>query len=229
MPSFRALGLTGAIALATVGGATATAFASGAAPTPGNQALRLDSYEPNNDGAAGPVRGVSLPNNKLFVAEVQGTFSYYSAINWVHPQHPWHIVCGTALAAPMFQSPDRPQGGKVGFDAEFVFGRPWRVRRCNRARLPVRWGNFQINTGFGWSHHDPLGGIPTAPSAEHAYSYALRGTGSRPRFRLLDRQTDDNYGVLHIHIRRAVPGDCANDGWQLFGSRSQQACQSATS
>jgi hypothetical protein len=183
----------------------------------------LDSYHAGG-GKYTPAASsrISLQEG-LYVAVVQGTFSYYGAINFVVPQPPWTVLCGTPEGAPQFSSAGG--AGPVGFDSEFVFARPWTAELCNQAKLPVRWLNFQEKFGPGdWGHPATL--TPqSAPAPSHAYEYAVPGRkGKKAAFRLLDIDTRDNYGSLHISLRAATAADCGGTQWQAFGVGSEAEC-----
>ena len=87
----------------------------------------------------------SLTPGKLYVATVQGTISYYGALNYLHPQAPFDRVCGLPEAAPMF--PSAAGSGRVSDDAQFIFSY-LSARPCTIA-LPEQRGNFKVNTGPG--------------------------------------------------------------------------------
>jgi hypothetical protein len=185
----------------------------------------LDSYHAGKKTFTPPASSEAKLQNGLYVATVQGTFSYYAAINFAVPQAPWTILCGTPEEAPEFGSAGG--SGKVGFDAEFVISRPWLPEPCAQAKLPVKWINFQMNSGTGvWAHPDALG-APTAPTPHHTYEYALVGhKHHKVSFRLFDIATRDNYGSLHISLREATAADCAGTKYEAFGLSSEAECLS---
>lgn len=203
---------------------SATGVATAKLPTSNN--LRLDAYEPNNDGFAGPVTSKILPAGTHWVAEVQGTVSYYEPSFYGGNRMPFPKVCGTPDdSGPMFPSDDRPWDHTVGQDAEFIFARPWTERGCNKNPLPMHWGNFQISRGAGYGHTDPLGGPSAAPAADHKYSYPITGVGKSAQFRLKDRpRTNDNYGVFKIRVRAATGADCGSGGYARFGFADEASC-----
>ncbi|MCW2982834.1 MAG: hypothetical protein JWR63_404 [Conexibacter sp.] len=203
-------------------GATGVATAN----IPTSNHLRLDAYEPNNDGFAGAVTSNVLPAGSHWVAEVQGTINYYfpSYYGWV--REPWPVVCGTPDdSGPMFPSEDRSWYKTVGQDPEFVFARPWTKHRCDANPLPKHWNNFQISRGAGFGHIAPLGAPLTGPTADHKYVYPITGIGASAKFRLKDRpRTSDNYGVLKIKVRPATGADCASGGFVRFGFADEASC-----
>ena len=212
-------------------GVMAMAFAglTGAAQAKqaGSLNLTLDSYEPNNDGFAGPVASKILPAESRWVAVVQGTFSYYNPSMYVaHPAAPFQVLCGTPdFTGPLFPSPDKASNKPVGMDAEFEFARPSRRSTCNRHPLPGHWYNFQIKTGSTWGHIPDLGAGEVVPTADHTYSYPLVGWDRPAQFRLKDRpRTSDNYGELKISIRPATSADCGFQDWHSFGYASEAEC-----
>jgi hypothetical protein len=184
----------------------------------------LDSYHAWKKPFTPPATSNVTLKKGIYVATVQGTFSYYSAINYVVPQAPWTILCGTPEGAPQFGSAGG--SGKVGFDSEFVISRPWLPAPCATAKLPVKWANFQMNAGHGvWAHPAVLGS-PTTPSPTHTYEYALPASGGHHvAFRLFDIDTRDNYGSLKISIAAATTADCAQ--FTAFGLSSEAECLTA--
>jgi hypothetical protein len=187
----------------------------------------LDSYHSWKRKVTPPAASEVKLQEGLYVATVQGTFSYYAAINYVAPQAPWTILCGTPETAPEFSSAGG--SGKVGFDAEFILSRPWLPEPCAQAKLPVKWINFQMNNGSGvWAHPAVLNvGSPAVPNPAHTYEYALIGrTHHHVAFRLFDLDTRDNYGSLKISLREATASDCAGTKWQAYGLASEAECHS---
>ncbi len=184
----------------------------------------LDSYQASKKKFTPPATSnVKLVGGKYYVAVVQGTFSYYGAINYAVPQPPWTIVCGTPESAPLFGSSGG--SGQVGFDSEFVFSRPWLPEPCAHAKLPVKWINFQMNNGTGVWRHPAVLGAPSVPSAKHVYEYAVVGEKHHHvAFRLYDINTRDNYGSLRISLRTATVADCAGTGAAAFGFASESEC-----
>jgi hypothetical protein len=183
----------------------------------------LDSYHAGGSKWTPAASSRIALGNGLYVAIVQGTFSYYGAINYVVPQPPWTVLCGTPESAPQFESAGG--AGAVGFDSEFVFARPWTPEMCAAEKLPLKWINFQYRFGPGeWGHPTTL--VPaTAPAANHTYEYAIVGhKGKKAAFRLYDIDTRDNYGSLRISLRAATPADCTGTRWQAFGVASEGEC-----
>ena len=214
-----------AVAAATLGLLPATASATPKIKaTPQTAHIVLDSYHAWNRHYTPPVSTpFKVPRHEYYVATTDGTFSYYAAVNYVHPKRPWKIVCGTP--EPSAKYPGAGGDGPVGFDSEFVFARPWKTKRCVRGNLPAHWRNFQMDNGSGWTHPALLGTAPTSPRSDHTYSYAVVGDSAKIRFRLLDRYVRDNYGALKITVRPATATDCAS--YSSFGFTSQAACVSA--
>jgi hypothetical protein len=205
-----------------------TALPAGAAATSapiGN--MVLNAYKPglvpNSETVTSRGR---LLSHGLYVATIQGTLSYYAAIDYTAIQVPWQAMCGTPLSAPMFSAPGG--SGPVGNDAEFIFAQPTKLASCASVKLPVHWENLQVNLGAGWYHPKLLSAKPlNAPTASHSYEYALIG-GNRPAsFRLTDPDTRDDYGSLHISIRSAVGGDCTGRKYKTFKFTTSHACVSA--
>jgi hypothetical protein len=189
--------------------------------------LVLDSYEPNNDGFAGAVTSKVLPLHSNWVAEVQGTISYYASSAYTVPSAPWPVLCGTPdLTGPMFPSLAFPASKVVGMDPEFLFARPWTAKRCAKHPLPLHWSNFQISRGAGFAHRTQIGGRKPTMEPDHKYLYPISGIGEPAQFRLKDRpRTSDNYGTLHILVRRATAADCETTGWSDYGFHDLATCQ----
>ncbi len=184
----------------------------------------LDSYHAGNSHATPPAVGAAkLVPGALYVFTVQGTLSYYSAINYVDPQPPWTVLCGTPEAAPQFASAGG--AGEVGFDSEYVFARPWLPTPCAEEKLPMKWTNFQVHIGPGeWVHPTTL--VPTTgPSPTHSYEYAfVAPKGRHLMVRLYDILTRDNYGSLRISTRLATTADCEGTKYTAFKLSSEAEC-----
>jgi hypothetical protein len=200
-----------ATAALLAGGATALA-----APSIPAGAVILDTHDTGHTGAAGPVKGTdALTSGSWYVVKVQGTFSAWT--NWPSRR------CGVVEPAPMWRSEDVADA-PAGDDAEFRFAQPNEKKSaCKAADLPRRTGIFQINAGSGWGHPDPIGGVPAKPTSNHTYSYAVQGTGSKPKFRLKDWHTGDNNGRLAITVRAAKASDCTA-GYASFGFGDAASC-----
>jgi GT2 family glycosyltransferase len=221
-------------------GVVAALAAATAGATPSNQAFSLDLLKTHhaNAGSVDVKSPHKLTNGTWYVAGVQGTASYVKPSMWTHPTLRHHrpaVVCGTPESAPMFGSPDGGTG-RVGFDPETMFAQIMRPSKCAADPTPRTTRRFQINPRHIWRHPTPLDGRHSGPRPDHAYAYAVKGLGVRAGFRVLDRPTSDNYGVLHIVIRPAVTGDCSGAQWRNFddenghpGFATMSACQAALS
>ncbi len=202
-----------AIAAMCICGAPASAVA---APSLSPAALTLNSHYDWSRAYTPPVTTkTSYAKHTFYVATVSGTFSYYPSHEYTAPKSPWPIVCGTPISSA---------AGPVGFDAEFIFARPWTKKACHKHHLPMTWPNFQASTGDadGWTHPTILGSWPTTPTANHTYSYVLKGDNKPFSFRLWDIDTKDNYGSLRIAVRQATATDCS--AFWSFGFKSYAAC-----
>lgn len=189
--------------------------------------LRLDTHSglllPHTPAVSTP----RLRKGALYVATVQGTLSYYAAIDYLDPQPPFIAFCGHPLAAPLFGSGGGV--GKVSNDAQFVFAQPITTGTCAADPLPRKWLNFQANNGFGWAHPILLSAHPlTRPDATHSYDYAFVGQNRRLRFELDDPDTRDDYGSLTISVRKAVASDCAGEKWKAFQVKTRNVCLGST-
>ena len=202
------------MALATVCAAPSLAVAAPRPSTPPSGSVTLDSSSRGSIPTA--ETSFTLPKGVWYVATVSGTVSYYSPINYTKPQRPYKILCG---------APQTGRQGPVGLDAEFTFARPWTKNKCDRAHLPIHWSNFQASTGGNWAHPQTLGVAPTAPTANHTYSYVLQGRNKPATFRLTDIYYRDNYGTLRISLRPARAADCVN--YTSFGYASAASCASS--
>jgi hypothetical protein len=213
--------------LACIAGAALPAQAAAAPRSISN--LVLNAYKA---GATPDSKVVSshprLVKNGLYVATIEGTVSYYAAINYLAIQSPWAVMCGVPVSAPIFSAAGG--SGPVGNDAEFIFAQPSKLAACAGQQLPAHWTNLQVNVGAGWSHPKLLSvGALDAPTPSHTYEYALIGRHKQASFKLIDPDTQDDYGSLHISIRHAVSGDCAGQKYKAFSFPTMQACVSATS
>jgi hypothetical protein len=215
----------GFTALACVAAAALPATA-GAAPASISN-LVLHAYQAGTSPSTKPVVSHSrLATHGLYVATVQGTLSYYAAIDYTAIQPPWEAMCGVPASAPMFGGPGG--SGPVGNDAEFIFAQPTKLASCATEVFPRHWFNLQVNVGAGWSHPKLLSaGALNAPTASHSYEYALVGRHKPASFRLTDPDTRDDYGSLHISIRRAVSGDCTGPKYKAFHLSTMQSCTAA--
>jgi hypothetical protein len=203
----------------SVASAAASALPVGVVSRP----LRLDSYSPGLLPETPAVdSGTRLADKTLYVATVQGTLSYYAAIDYLNPQTPFDAMCGTPLSAPLFSSAGG--SGKVSNDAQFILAIP-SVTTCAGVVTPRPWFGFQINDHGYWTHPSVLSTHRlTRPTATHAYQYALLGRGRRVGFRLADPDTRDDYGTLHITLRRALASDCVGNEYKAYGLSSRYAC-----
>jgi hypothetical protein len=198
-----------------------------AAKSASGRPLVLDAYSPTHKMFTPPVSSRSkLARDRLYVATVRGSVSFYESVDYVAIQAPWHVMCGAPEGAPMFSSAGG--SGRVGTDAEFIFALPLVGPSCANAMLPRPYANFQANLGQGWEHPSLLSGQTLVkPSRSHTYEFALSGAGRPVSFRLIDTDTRDDYGSFRIYLRTAVDGDCSGHGYQAFGL-TRTACLTAT-
>jgi hypothetical protein len=198
-----------------------------AAKSASSRPLVLDAYSPTHEMFTPPVSSRSkLARDRLYVATVRGSVSFYESVDYVAIQAPWDVMCGAPEQAPMFSSAGG--SGRVGTDAEFIFALPLVGRSCADARLPRPYTNFQASVGQGWEHPSLLSGQTLVkPSRSHTYEFALTGAGQPVSFRLIDTDTRDDYGSFRIYLRAAVAGDCSGHGYQAFGL-TRMACLTAT-
>ncbi len=211
-----------ALALAFLG-----LVSTAAAKSVSDRPLVLDAYSPAHKGSTPPVSSLSkLARQRLYVATVRGSVSFYESLDYVAIQAPWKVMCGAPERAPMFGSAGG--SGRVSDDAEFIFALPLAGRSCARTKLPMPYANFQANVGQGWMHPSVVSRQTLVkPSRSHTYEFALTGAGKPVSFRLIDTDTRDDYGSFRIYLREAVTGDCAGRGHGAFGL-SLLACLAAT-
>ncbi len=208
----RAEGIRGArvVAFAAV---MLTGWLLSSAPAFGEEVVALDTYDASDDGVVGPVfTRAALEGDRFYVAVVSGTYSLWSARAWETSRFP---KCGAPELATQFPSPGRPVTPS-GLDAEFVFGRVTSEPTCPPMPQP-RPRSFWMSTGSGFAKHVPVG-APAAPSADHIYSYVLRGEGAPAAFILRDNVSHDNSGQLLIFIRAATAADCTAFGAAAFAA-----------
>ena len=210
--------------LAAALGALALLPAGAFADSKNVSSFKLDSYHFwTKQQTPTIVTGATLKRGKPYVATVRGTISYYAAINYTSLQAPWKVLCGKAKRVPMF--PGAGGSGPVGNDAEYIFAQP-QTAACRS--LPTRWENLQANAGGGWRHPEvlTLKGLK-GPRPNHTYDYAVTGADKRLKFRLVDPDSRDNYGVFLIDVRTAVASDCAGSKYKAWDYGSQQQCVAA--
>ena len=142
----------------------------------------MDAYSPGLSRAlARGCHSPTLTKGKLYVITVQGTVSFYAAVDYLQIQKPFIAFCGKSQAgAPVrlgrrlrTRSPTTPSSSS-----------PSRSRPAPAAamKLPLAYPNFQVNNGFGWGHPTLLSPKPVRrPTANHAYSFAIVGQGKPPR------------------------------------------------
>jgi hypothetical protein len=179
----------------------AVAQAGGFSP----ESLLLDSHNPDGSQFSGPVRTEQTISGGQYVAvSVRGTYALYTKKLMERPSRPYVLCGGSAATAPFLPSPGVADTAP-GFDAEFIFRRPF-VGGCPY-KLPIAGGMFEVNVGGGWVHPEAVG-KPQVPDAAHTYRYLLRGVGGTVGFRLRDAFTGDNDGVLAIDVRSPTAAEC---------------------
>jgi hypothetical protein len=219
------LAATAAIAAAAPAGAAMTAA------TPGRSLvvtrLTMDTYSPGLLAHTPPLDSPRLSKGNLYVVTVQGTVSFYAAVDYLQIQQPFTVFCGTPQPAPLFGSAGG--SGPVSNDAEFIFAQPVSNGACTSLKLARRYPNFQVNDGFGWGHPKLLSPKPVRrPTANHAYSFAIVGQGRRLGLELVDPDTRDDYGSFRITIRHAIGSDCTHGQWRAFALKRAAICAGDT-
>lgn len=168
------------------------------------ETLQLDTHENANDGNAGPVATSQiLDRRKDALITIEGTASLVTSSAWVSPPA---VICGFPERAPATPTPGITNHW-VGSDPEVDFA----VARsagstCSPDPLGHH-GRLQIDTGTGYQHLEPLGGLPSAPAPGHRYRYVVHGHDQPLRFRWAESATSDDYGIFSIRIEEANPVD----------------------
>jgi hypothetical protein len=189
--------------------------------------LKMDAYSPGLAAHSKRPQSPTLTKGKLYVVTVQGTVSFYAAVDYLQIQKPFIAFCGKSQPAPLFGSAGG--AGPVSNDAEFIFAQPITTGTCNSEKLPIAYPNFQVNNGFGWGHPKLLSPKPVRrPTANHAYSFAIVGQGKRLGLELVDPDTRDDYGSFQITIRHAIGSDCTNGQWRAFALKRAAMCTGDT-
>ena len=187
----------------------------------------MDFYSPGLVAHTPPLYSTRLTKGKLYVLTVQGTVSFYAAVDYLQIQAPFTTFCGAPQAAPLFGSAGG--SGPVSNDAEFIFAQPITTGTCATLKLPVAYPNFQVNNGFGWGHPVLLSPKPLRrPTANHAYSFAIVGQGKPLGLELVDPDTRDDYGSFRITIRHAIGSDCSHGQWKAFALKRAAICAGDT-
>lgn len=164
--------------------------------------VSLDSYRSSN--VPDPTTTSSpfaLAAGRRYTVTVSGTWSRWKAASW---SSRYHVVCGLPLSAPSLPSTGTTNG-KVGLDAEVAFAQVRSKKSsppCSTAPPPTAVGYFQILLGSTWSH--PTADAASSEPSAHEYTYIVTGGDSQTAFRLRDGVTQDNYGVLSIHLEEIV-------------------------
>lgn len=178
------------------------------------QTLELDTHVPGSAESSGPISTpIPLAAGSRYDIIVSGTMSIWAAAQWTDKG----TVCGASEEGPMFPSPGAVNG-PVGWDAETVFAVPPDVNfysfSCVPSQMPFESiehspGGFQIQVsgGSGFHHMTPLGGERKTPTATHAYTYGVTGTGDPAAFRFVDDPVGDDYGIFNIKVLTAA--ECA--------------------
>jgi hypothetical protein len=216
-----------ALALAAVAITAVAGTAAASAKSLVVARLTMDAYSPRTAGHTPRLQSPRLTKGKLYVVTVQGTVSFYAAVDYLQIQKPFTRFCGTPRTAPLFASGGG--SGPVSNDAEFIFAQPIRGGGCGRLKLPIAYPNFQVNDGFGWGHPRLLSPRPIRrPTSDHAYSFAIVGQGRRLGLELVDPDTRDDYGSFRVTIRRAVGSDCTHGQWRAFALKRAAICAGDT-
>ncbi len=189
--------------------------------------LTLDAYSPTTVGHSAQLRTRRLAKGKLYVLNVQGTVSFYAAVDYLQIQKPFTRFCGRPQAAPLFGSAGGV--GPVSNDAAFIFAQPISSGSCAALKLPVEYPNFQVNNGFGWGHPALLSPKPIRrPTANHSYNFAIVGQGRPLGAELVDPDTRDDYGSFRITVRKAIASDCSHHQWKAFALKRAAICTGDT-
>lgn len=185
-----------------VGSIVVTACGPGAqAPDVLTQIAQVDLDLAMNGGNGFPeVVGPVLQAGTRYVYDVRGTYSIWSQQKfWANGS-----CKGVPAAAPIFASPDHPNGN-VGVDAAFFFAIPVGSTLCDPQYVVPRYTSsvrVSLDGGATFAHVEPVGGRPAVPTADNTYRYEVTGEGEAFRARRSDQAIEDDYGVLRFTIYR---------------------------
>jgi len=180
----------------------------------------LDTHDRGRDNYAGPIKTERLTRGKPYLIEVKGTFSLFGAVEYRQP------LCGAPEPRPQYRSRG-VRNGPVQADSVFLFADL--ASNCARNQGRLQYTTFGIGVdGRRYRNLWPAGGIPPAVRPDHTYTYAVVGFGKVARFRIFDRQPEDNYGRLRIRIRPAQATDCAAEKFRQFGYADEATCVAGT-
>lgn len=130
----------------------------------------------------------ALPNGVTCLVTVQGTSSH------------WNLALDQGSPEADAQFPSTPGGvtrvsTQVGVDPDTLFAWP-----SAHPHVAGHDTTFEIDTGSGFSHVEPVGGPYSTPQGGHLYQYHLVGQGQPVKFRINDSPLTDNYGAFQILI-----------------------------
>jgi|SRR5215469_11340456 len=94
---------------------------------------------------------------------------------------------------------DPPYNWPESIDAEVMSSHP--------PGLPDHDGHtklFQLATGTGWVHVEPIGGPYSVAQPGHAYTYRIVGKGQPLRVRVADSPWTNNSGGFTVHLTGPV-------------------------
>jgi hypothetical protein len=129
-----------------------------------------------------------LETNVSYIITVSGTWSAWAQEDWA--QNP---NCGYPLLTSF---------GWTGLDAEFWFSDfvySAFPESCDQFPVHRAYG-FKMNTGSGFLHYEPIGGIPVVPNLDHTYRYLVSGGGTHIEFSNYDSDYHNNYGGYTIEV-----------------------------
>ncbi|MBJ7470155.1 MAG: hypothetical protein JHD16_02595 [Solirubrobacteraceae bacterium] len=180
------------------------------------ETIKLDLRSPANatQSDAAAQSQLRLVSGGDYVLTISGTGSIWDTADYAGN------VCGSPEPSVIEPSPGAaPVVGS--WDAATVFaaprGAPLRDggNACEEVSLPMPSGpntysGFEFSTASTFVRGIPVGGIPSAPRADHTYNYALKGTGVPLRLRFDDRPSDDNSGVFTVLLRTRAECEAVN-------------------
>lgn len=190
------------------------ASASTSAQTIENETLWLDTY---GGGYPSVYSSNPLMNGTTYLITIEGTWSPWSASDWIDEDDP---PVGAFEEAPMY--PSSGGAGRVGLDPFWgfacVFGSDYASENMGWTSLPAK-SAFRISLDYGSSWSTSIRPSIDLYSPTHKYKVTVVGEGENIGFRIVDAQANDNYGTLKIVIEgdQDADGDGLLDSWEKDG------------
>ncbi len=99
----------------------------------------------------------------------------------------------------LYPSDGQPASSDATHDADVKYAL---VSPTDPDTVPTHDSSFEIDTGSGYSHIEPVGGPYSAPQPGHVYDFEVTGEGSVVSFRINGADQTDNNGQYRIDIHR---------------------------